>query len=156
MSTILPTWAQDVATISSVLGLGVTVWLLWEARKLKTACLRRARLPQLHEALKEAVEKLPTPLAHWQTDRRDALYQFRQVSAHLDDILPKLDRRLRGKAHGLQKQLCGGGFLRVSSLRCRGSRLNECSADDVWQLYSELSAFVTSLNNLLEDSSWQQ
>lgn len=154
MSTILPTWAQDVATISSVLGLGVTAWLLWEARKLKTACLRRARLPQLHEALKEAVEKLPTPLKHWQTDRRDALYQFRQVSAHLDDLLPKLDRRLRGKALGLQKQLCGGGW--ASSLRCRVSRLNERSADNVWQLYTELSAFVTSFNNLLEDSSWQQ
>jgi hypothetical protein len=97
------------------------------------------------------------PLAKWQTDRREALYQFRQVSAHLDDLLPKLDdRRLRVKARELQKQLCGGGFWRVSSLRCRGSRLNERSADDVWQLYSELSAFVTSLNNLLEDSSWQQ
>jgi hypothetical protein len=78
------------------------------------------------------------------------------VSAHLDDLLPKLDPRLREKARALQGQLCGGGILRFSSLRCRGSKLKERSADDVWQLYCDLSAFVTSLNNLLEDSTWQQ
>jgi hypothetical protein len=153
MSPILPVWIQDVAAISSVLGLVVTAWLLWEARKLRTACLRRARLPQLHDALKDAIEKLAEPLADWDRDRRAALYQFRQVSAHLDDLLPKLDPRLREKARALQGQLC---IKRIFRLRCHRPKLNELAADDVWQLYCELSAFVTSLNNLLEDSSWQQ
>ncbi len=153
---MLPGWANDIAAISSVVGLGVTIWLFFEARKLRTACLRRARLPQLHKALKDVTEGLPELLAEWDTDRRQALFQFQQFSAHLDDLLPKLDPKLRAKARALQGQLRGSGVWRFPMLQGRRTGLHERSADDIWQLYCELSAFDTQLNNFLEDSSWQQ
>lgn len=153
---MLPGWANDIAAVSSILGLGVTLWLLWEARKLRTACLRRVRLPQLYEALKDAIAGLAGPLGQWNIDRRQALYQFQQVSGHLDDLFPKLDPKLREKARALQGQLRGPGVWRFRMPRSPRKQLDGLSADDVWQLYCELSGFVTSLNNLLEDSSWRQ
>ncbi len=55
-----------------------------------------------------------------------------------------------------QDQLRGPGVSRFWMPHSPRKRLDERSADDVWQFYCELSAFVTSLNNSLEDSSWQQ
>jgi hypothetical protein len=153
---MLPGWANDIAAVSSIVGLGVTLWLLWEARKLRTACLRRARLPQLYEALKDAIAVLADPLAQWDSDRKPALYRFQQVSAHLDGLLPKLDPKLREKARALQNQMRGPGVWRFWMPHSPRKQMDERSAEDVWQLYCELSAFVTSLNNSLEDSSWQQ
>ena len=153
---MLPGWANDIAAVSSILGLGVTLWLLWEARKLRTACLRRVRLPQLYEALKDAMAGLADPLAQWDIDRKQALYQFEQVSAHLDDLLPKLDPKLREKARVLQGQLRSPGVWGFWMPHSPRKQLDGLSAADAWQLYCELSGFVTSLNNLLEDSPWQQ
>ena len=57
----MPEWLTDlnkIGSISSILGLIVTIFIFVEARKIRNSFLRRARLPEINKELAKATSNV--------------------------------------------------------------------------------------------------
>ena len=147
----MPDWLTDInklGSISSILGLVVTLFLFIEARKIRNSFLRRARLPEVNRELAKLTSKISDDLKKWESDKNPALETFSNVKALLENIRPKLPSEEKRKVASYLSRLQPKRYLVV---RSSISKLNENNA---WELYTELSGLVISLQQLAKDSKW--
>lgn len=134
-------WLTTTSSISSIIGLIITIFLFIEARKIRAAFIRRARLPELNHDLAKMTSEVSKNLKNWNTDKAPALESFSKVKALLENIKSKLPAEEKKK---------------VSSLLSKIERANISTMTDnsVWLLYAELSGLVTSIEQIIKDSKW--
>ena len=90
MNSNLPPWLQDLGTLSSVFGLFVTIFLLFEARTIKNSFIRKARLPEIAKDLSKASSLLSSHLKKWDQEKNLAVEQFALIKGLLENLFPKL------------------------------------------------------------------
>lgn len=147
----MPDWLTDlnkIGSISSVLGLVVTVFLFIEARKIRNSFIRRARLPEINKELAKATSKVSEQLKNWGADKTPALEAFSNVKALLENIKPKLPTEEKKKVGEYLNRLQPKKYLVVKT------SISELGEEAAWELYTELSGLVTSLQQLAKDSKW--
>ena len=147
----MPEWLTDlnkIGSISSIIGLIVTIFLFVEARKIRDSFLRKARLPEINKELLKVASKVSGQLKNWGTDRIPALEAFSNVKALLENIKPKLPSKERKEVGDYLKQLQPKKYLFIRS------SISELDEDTAWELYAELSGLVTTLQQLANDSKW--
>lgn len=147
----MPDWLTDlnkIGSISSMIGFIVTVFLFIEARKIRDSFLRRARLPEINKELTKATSKVSDQLKNWDDDKTPALEEFSKVKALLENIKPKLPSEERKKVNDYICRLQPKKYLIIKT------SISELSEDAAWELYTELSGLVTSLQQLAKDSKW--
>lgn len=147
----MPEWLTDlnkIGSISSILGLVVTVFLFIEARKIRNSFLRRARLPEINKELAKLTSNVSDQLKKWGGDKTPALEAFSKVKALLENIKPKLPPEEKRKVGDYINRLQPKKYLVIKT------SLSELSEDSAWELYTELSGLVTSLQQLAKDSKW--
>ena len=147
----MPEWLTDlnkIGSISSILGLIVTIFLFVEARKIRNSFLRRARLPEINRELAKATSNVSDQLKNWGEDKTPALEAFSNVKALLENIKPKLPSEEKNKVKDYLSRLQPKKYLFVNT------SLAELGEDSAWELYTELSGLVTSLQQLAKDSKW--
>jgi hypothetical protein len=147
----MPDWLTDInklGSISSIAGLIVTVFLFLEARKIRNSFLRRARLPELNKELTKVTSEISESLKKWDTDKTPALETFSKVKALLENISPKLPSDEKRKVENYLNRLQPKKYLIIKS------SISELNEDSAWELYTELSGLVTSLQQLAKDSKW--
>lgn len=147
----MPEWLTDlnkIGSISSILGLVVTVFLFIEARKIRNSFLRRARLPEINKELAKLTSNVSDQLKKWGGDKTPALEAFSNVKALLENIKPKLPPEEKRKVGDYINRLQPKKYLVIKT------SLSELSEDSAWELYTELSGLVTSLQQLAKDSKW--
>lgn len=147
----MPEWLTDlnkIGSISSILGLIVTTFLFFEARKIRNSFLRRARLPEINKELAKATSNVSGQLKNWGEDKTPALEAFSNVKALLENIKPKLPSEEKNKVKDYLSRLQPKKYFFVNI------SLAELGEDSAWELYTELSGLVTSLQQLAKDSKW--
>lgn len=147
----MPDWLTDInklGSISSILGLVVTIFLFIEARKIRNSFLRRARLPEVNKELAKITSQISDHLKKWESDKKPALETFSNVKALLENIRPKLPSEEKRKVEGYLSRLQPKKYLIIRS------SISELKEDDAWELYTELSGLITSLQQLAKDSKW--
>ncbi|ATI03066.1 MULTISPECIES: hypothetical protein [Cycloclasticus] len=147
----MPEWLTDlnkIGSISSILGLIVTIFIFVEARKIRNSFLRRARLPEINKELAKATSNVSDQLKNWGEDKTPALEAFSNVKALLENIKPKLPSEEKNKVKDYLSRLQPKKYLFVNT------SLAELGEDSAWELYTELSGLVTSLQQLAKDSKW--
>lgn len=147
----MPDWLTDmnkIGSISSIIGLIVTIFLFIEARKIRNSFLRRARLPEVNRELARLTSNISEHLKNWMADKKPALETFSNVQALLENVRPKLPSAEKRKVEGYLTRLRPKKYLviRVS--------ISDLSEDSAWERYTELSGLVTSLQQLAKDSKW--
>jgi len=145
VDSIFPQWIVDIATVMTMLGFFLTLWLLYEARHIRNSFLRRARLPQITKELGKASAHLSSHLQKWDSEEREAIKQLFITRALLENLLSKLPEKEHKKCAVFVKKL---------KRKKWGVIDIKFSEDDVWNLYSELSALTTMLIQLEKDSKW--
>ncbi|WP_417776701.1 hypothetical protein [Stutzerimonas xanthomarina] len=145
----LPVWISNVGTITSIIGFFVTVFLLIEARKLRSSFLRKARLPEVVEELKKINKDLSKILKNWNEDSREGVRQLRLSKEVVESLKPKLP--------DYQKKKCSNYIQMLSTRKLFFFRTDFLSISDerAWQLYEELSGLITSLEQLQKDLKWE-
>ena len=144
-------WLADInkiGSVSSVAGLIVTIFLFVEARAIKNSFLRRARLPEINRELTKASSQLSQHLKNWETDKPPALATFSSIKALLENVLPKLPSEEKRKVESYLNRIRPTKYLFVKN------SISKLSEDAVWELYTELSGLVTSLQQSAKDSKW--
>ncbi len=147
----MPDWLTDlnkIGSISSMVGLVVTVFLFLEARKIKNSFLRRARLPEINRELVKSTSQLSDRLKKWSDDKTPSIETFSTIKALLENIKSKLPPEEKKKVDGYLLLLHPKKYLII-----KGS-LSELTEDEAWKRYTELSGLVTALQQLAKDSKW--
>lgn len=148
MNSNLPTWLQDLGTISSVFGLFVTIFLLLEARKIRNSFLRRARLPEITKELSKTSSLLSSHLKKWDQEKILAIEQFAIIKGLLENLLSKLPDEEKRIVKNYTKKLV------VSKSFWRRADLSGITENGAWDLYAEFSTVVTRLEQLNKDIKW--
>src|SRR5690554_2470287 len=89
----MPEWLTDLnrlGSLSSILGLIVTLFLLYEARKIRNSFLRRARLPEVNRELSKSTSQLSENLKGWSSDKKPSLETLSTIKALLENVRGKL------------------------------------------------------------------
>lgn len=148
MNSILPSWVLDISSISSIIGLVVTIFLLIEAKKIKNSFLRRARLPEITKDLNTRSKNICSGLKSWSSEKNQVNMQYAIVRGLLENIATKLPEDERAQVVDY-----------INSLKERSwffwwSSLLIESEDKGWKLYTELGRIITRLEQLQKDSRW--
>lgn len=148
MGSLLPQSLSDYGSISSIIGLVVTAFLLFEARKLRQSFLRRARLPEITRELKRTTSGLAEALKEWGNDKAPAFEIFGKIKGLLENVEPKVPKDEQKKIREFLKKLQPRKFVILKS------NITELSKDKAWDLYTDLNTVITSLEQLKKDSLW--
>jgi len=147
----MPEWLTDLnklGSFSSIIGLIVTLSLLYEARKIRNSFLRRARLPEVNRELVKSTSQLSENLKEWSSDKNSSLETFSTIKALLENIREKLPSDERRKVDEYLSNL------HPKKWRLINSPLSELTEDEAWKRYTDLSGLVTRLQQLAKDSKW--
>lgn len=147
----MPEWLTDLnklGSLSSILGLIVTLFLLYEARKIRNSFLRRARLPEVNRELSKSTSQLSEKLKSWSSDKNPSLETFSTIKALLENIREKLPSEEKRKVDEYLSSLHPKKWWFINS------PLSELTEDEAWNRYTALSGLVTSLQQLAKDSKW--
>jgi hypothetical protein len=148
LSESIPQWVSHVGSFSSIIGLVVTGFLFWEARKIRNSFLRRARLPEVIKELVEANKKLSKHLKNWDEEVREGVHQLLIAKELIDSLKPKLPDSERKKCSAYVQKLQTRTFFIFKS------EISVVSTEKAWELYSGLSGLITMLEQLQKDSKW--
>ncbi|MEI8573038.1 hypothetical protein U737_05150 [Methylomonas sp. LW13] len=148
MNSLLPQWIIDISSISSIIGLIITIFLFFEARTIRRSFLRRARLPTITKELEKATSEISNRLKTWSTNERPALEMFAKVKALLENIKTKLPIEEQKKINEFLRKLQPRKYMVFKS------SISEITEDKGWSLYTDLNTVVTSLQQLVKDSQW--
>lgn len=146
--SIFPTWINDIGTLSSIVGLFITIFILYEAKKIRESFLRRARLPEVIKELSTANNKISKSLQNWPNEEKSGIHQLTIAKELLENLRSKLPEQEKKKVSAFIQKL------EVKSWLIFSSTITEANEDKAWELYSGLSGLITSLKQLQKDSKW--
>ncbi|WP_288366552.1 hypothetical protein [uncultured Acinetobacter sp.] len=148
MESSLPQEIIDLGTIFGIIGFFVTIWLLFEARKIRQSFLIKARLPEVIKELKNSSSLLSTHLKNWGQEEKKAIHQLHISKALIESLMPKLPDFAQKKCKIFVKSITPFALF---TCFFKSSKIDE---DQAWNLYSLLSEVVTMLQQLQKDSKW--
>jgi len=147
----MPDWLTDInkiGSISSIIGVFITVFLFIEARKIRDSFIRRARLPEVCRELAKTTSQVASHLKKWETDKMLAIESLFRVKALLENIFSRLPSDEKRKVAAYLSNSKPKKWLFLNS------SLAAITEDRAWELYTELTGVVTSLQQLVKDSKW--
>jgi len=147
----MPVWLTDlnkIGSISSIFGFIVTLFLFYEARKIRNSFLRRARLPEVNRELLKATSRLSENLKNWSNDKKTSLETFSTIKALLENLKEKLPTEEKRKVDEYLSTL------HPKKMWFINGQLSELTEDEAWNRYTDLSGLVTTLQQLAKDSKW--
>lgn len=147
----MPSWITDInfiASICSIVGLFVTIFLYIEAKEIRKSFLRRARLPEVNKELTKISSQISNQLKNWSTDKGPALESFAKAKAILESTKPKLPAEKKIKVETLLRKLSPKKYYIFNI------SLSDLSEILAWDIYTELSGVIMHLDQLSKDSKW--
>jgi hypothetical protein len=146
----IPAWLSPLADVLSLIAFGMTVWVLVVTRSLKRTFALRARTPQLRRSLAATAKSLPPLIGAWPQRKNDTLQVLANTRAILENLRRKLPRSERASVKRLVRDLHGrrnGLFRHVP--------LSQYEEDDLWTIFADLQAMITSLEQREKDATWE-
>lgn len=141
MTSYLPQWLTDLASILTIIGFIITLLLLHEAKEIRKSFIRKARIPEIVTDLERISKELITHLQNSQDGIRAAHESVHRAIGLLESIESKLSESDKVKVNAFIS----------NTKKAIGGTLNE---DGYWDIYSNLSAITTYLQQLAKDVRW--
>lgn len=148
-----PSWINDLASLSSIMGLGVTGWLLYEAKKLRDSFLMKARLPELTKSLSSIASNILTSIKDWDNSKSNILSNLSKCKSILNNINSKIhDKNIKNDIIALQNKLEKKKKFIFFNQKIE---LTELDKDDIWNIYSDINLVLEGLQQFSEDLRWK-
>ena len=141
MTSYLPQWITDLATILTIGGFIITLLLLREAKEIRKSFIRKARIPEIVTDLERISKELIAHLQNSQEGIRAAHESVHRAIGLLESIESKLSESDKTKVNE---------FIR-NTKKAIGGTIDE---NGYWAIYSSLSAITTYLQQLAKDVRW--
>ena len=147
VASIFPQWAQDLSTGFSLIGFFITAYVLVEVRRIKSAFLARARLPDLIKELSKAGSALNIHLGQWEKQRNEARGQIKIAAALIKSALTMLPKPEKSELELIHKKLVDAAQ--------HFSDEEYSNIDAGWDLYSDIQSCITSMNQVTKNMKWE-
>jgi len=144
----IPPWVNNIASICSILGLCISIYLLFAIKYIKKSFLRRARLPDVIKELTSVHKDLYNNLKDWENESLHGIEKLKISISLLENLKTKLPVT--------EKKLINQYLKKVKPTKYMFfiDNISNLESEAAWDLYSDLSGLITSLNQLKEDSRW--
>ena len=133
-----------LGNLSSIVGLGVTVWVLLKVRKIQKSYLLRARLPVLGRKLGRHRSNLASLLDGYPESAREVQAELKRCRATLRSLGAIVSGALRADLNRIERRVAG-----ICGL------WEAATADEIWELYADLGGLEEDVRNLIEDIKWR-
>ena len=132
-----------IASLSSVIALILTIFILRQTLKLRNRYLSLIRTPQLVTRLEEHGSNISKYLDAPSVYQQELRIELTMYRANLKNLKSKLDCGAKSSLKTLDRNIQ------------RVLQLNPVSFDEAWALYQELAGFIVEVKNLLADQAWR-
>ena len=128
--------------IASILGLFISILILWGLRSIRLHYLLKARIPDLIDSLSEKADQLSKYYQDFDSSIREIETNLRQCEATL--------KNLKIKVSGVERQAVKA-LLKKFKKKERPIRI-----DTAWDIYDDLQGLIESLKHLMRDRKWSR
>lgn len=134
--------ASKVASVFSIASFGLTLWVLFETRKLRSFYKLRVRGPELIKDL----NKMASKLSEYLNDYSDSLSQIAEELGKTASKLKTLQAKLRGAQKNTVKRV------RIHIDQCEVKPENE---EEVRMVHLEVIKVIEELKDYQKDLDWE-
>lgn len=131
-----------IGTVTSVIGVAISMYVMWNVRRIKDHFIFQARVPQLFKALRSHADQLSDSLGAFESSHRDIDTELVVIKASLENLKRKVNRGTRKNTEAL-----------IALIDRRGTPI---SKDAAWTIYSDLQALIEELKHMRADSRWEK
>jgi hypothetical protein len=142
----LQPWITDVATLTTLAGFLLTLFVYKEARSLKKVFKRKARVPELHRELRDCATKINNGLSEWDENCDSIKAELLKCAVYVESLKGKLTTKDKEKANEFLELVSKKSFFGKRKIE-----VNVESWDDAWKLYENLSILNTRLDEIVKD-----
>ena len=132
-------------SVSSILGLLITIWILFNLNRIRKDFLFKARIPQLIQKLEKHSSLLSTYLQDFGGSRQMINLELGKCRANLRSLRSKLPRNSKRSVKKLEKQIQKNTPTKAES-----------SKDTIWEIYTDLNSLIEDMKNLEQDKKWER
>jgi len=132
-------------SLSSILGLLITFWILLNLNEIRKDFLFRARIPQLIRKLKEHSSRLNKHLQDFDGSIPMINLELGKCRANLRSLRSKLPRNSKRSVKKLEKQIQKNTPAKAES-----------SKDTIREIYTDLNSVIEDMKNLEQDKKWER
>lgn len=150
--TSLVWWINDMASLSSVIGLFITSYLLYEAKKLRDSFLMKARLPELSTSLKQNASQLIDATKDWDNSKQNLFSNLAKIKSTLKSIDSKVPKNIKKEIKVLIGKIETKKFFWIFST---SKELSEITIDEVDVIYGNLYGIIESLEQFSKNLKWE-
>ena len=149
-SSNLPIWLIDVATVASIIGLGLTIYVAITLEQVRRRYARKGRLPKIYDELERATSALLAflnALPGGEVDDQNAASLAAQaLKPHVLDAVNYTSSNVKVSAQGLHDRLSDLIDL---------ARTTGITAGQLWTCYGSAKELNSMLNSSLLDDAWR-
>jgi hypothetical protein len=138
-------WFEFIASVASIVGFFVSLYVLLEVRQIRKQFLLRLRISDLLEALRKQAAEMSSRLNDFEESQHEIEVILAQCESTLQNFLPKLSGVEKRPTKRLVKLL--RSYHRSS---WRGKK-HELDRDEAWRVYTDLQGVIESIGHLQED-----
>tara|TARA_R100000935_G_scaffold52000_1_gene78913 strand:- start:2097 stop:2624 length:528 start_codon:yes stop_codon:yes gene_type:complete len=147
--TDLSTISSFVGLVISLFGLGVSIFLIIEAKKISRLFLGKARVPELVKDLKNAYQEISDIMPNFEKNKNEIFTKFLESKSLVENLEKKLTDDLEKKKCKTYKSM----FFKDKYFILKHRKV-EFTAAESWVLLRELSALITSITEFEKDLKW--
>jgi len=129
-------------SVSSILGLLITIWILFNLNGIRKDFLFKARIPHLIQKLEKHSSLLSTYLQDFVGSKQMINLELGKCRANLKSLRSKLPRSSRGSVKKLESQI--------------QTNTPISSKEKTWAIYTELNSLIEAMKNLEQDKQWER
>lgn len=143
-------WFNFIASGASILSFFISIYVLFDVRRIRKDFLSRVRIPSLLEALESYASDMSRDLASFEESRQ----QMEIVLARCEPALRSLSPKLSGVERRDTRRLANTmkNFRTIRFWRQK----RELDYDRAWALYIDLQQIIEGVKNLLKDEQWRR
>ena len=135
---------SNIGNVASILGIGLSIYLIYNVREIRKSYLFAARAPDLLKRLRSHSSKIKDLLQAFDVSKHEIEAEFARCSPILESLKRKVGRQERKSISAV-----------VQIIAAKKS-LFAVPKDAVWDMYTELLRVEEELSNLQKDKQWER
>lgn len=150
LSTHLPPWVTDAASVASIIGLLLTLYVTYTIFQIRRRYARKGRIPEIEKKILERASELNKFLNN-QTgstakNYHDACLLIQSLKPHVNDAIAHSTGETKKCAKGLAKFL--------DQVLRKAGKSTEVQIDDLWKCYRDAHEVSSYLSSTLLNDAW--
>jgi hypothetical protein len=137
----MPTWVTDFGAIASIVGLGISLYVMRTVSTIRNRLVSRIRVPEILEKMEHYCTELNRAVATFDSAPNGVEPVLEELQALIKHVIPKLNGEARGQAKLIRNIF--------------GKRARRPSKDWCLSVYGKIRGLLESIRQHVADQQWE-